>query len=623
MDPSSPILNPAVAAQFRDLVSRLMSSDNVVRAEAEKVYEQMKEQAPEQLVLSLLHLSMADSDQTVRVMSAIMLRQEIAMHKEGWIWPSLTPQTQSQVKIIILHGIQAEANAEVRKKIADVVSELGVAVLNQKDNSWPELFPCLLGMSESNDEGFRVVAMEIFGTIACRIPSSMSEILKDMINFLQKMFRDPSVKVRAASFGVVYGLLQICEEKTPEMQGLQSLIPAMLETIAGTIHSHDVETCEKSLEMLLDLAEFNVVFLRPNILNLIELMFSIAKSPQVDDSLRHSAAEVLVTLSEAKPAMVRKIPNFLPEIFALLLDWSTHLEDNPDWNKGEEEDLDDVDAAIAEESLDRLSICLGGETVSPILFTAIPQFLGSPDWRFRHAGLMSISVSGEGSMKYLSQHLQDVVGMILPFFQDPHPRVRWAACNTIGQMCSDFSPDLQNLFHEPILVNIVQVMNDAENPRVQSHAASAIVNFCEDCGEEVLSPYLQPVLEKLHSLLQSPKIVQEQVVTAIAAIADCVGEKFLPFYDFFAPFLKDILHSALSAEFHVLRSKALECLSIIGVAVGKEKFGADHQVVVNVLSRLHYNPDDPEAPLCFSRGLDFASALARTLSRTLTLPCLD
>ena len=146
-------------------------------------------------------------------------------------------------------------------------------------------------------------------------------------------------------------------------------------------------------------------------------------------------------------------------------------------------------------------------------------------------------------MKYLSQHLQDVVGMILPFFQDPHPRVRWAACNTIGQMCSDFQPDIQNLFPEPIIVNIVQVMNDSENPRVQSHAASAIVNFCEDCGEEVLEPYLQPMLEKLHSLLQSPKIVQEQVVTAIAAIADCVKEKFTPFYDFFAPFLKDILRS--------------------------------------------------------------------------------
>ena len=612
MDPSS-LINPAAAAQFRDVVSRLMSADNVVRSEAETVYQQMKEQAPEQLVFSLLHMSLAEADQTIRIMSAIMLRQELVMHKEDWLWKELSPQTQAQVKMLVLHGIQAEANSEVRKKLADVVSELGIAVLNMEDNSWPELFPCLLGMSDSNDESARIVSMEIFSNIACRLPSSLSSHLKDMIVFLQKMFRDSSVKVRVASFGTVYGLLQICDDKSPEMKSLQSLIPFMLETIAATIHANDVETCEKSMEMLLDLAEFNVVFLRPNILNLIELMFSIAKSPQIDESLRHRGAEVLVTLSEAKPAMVRKIPNFLPEIFALLLDWNTHLEDNPDWNKGESEDLDDVDAAIAEESLDRLSICLGGETVSPILFSAIPAFLGSPDWRFRHAGLMSISVSGEGSMKYLSQHLQDVVGMILPFFQDPHPRVRWAACNTIGQMCSDFQPDIQNLFHEPIIVNIVQVMNDSENPRVQSHAASAIVNFCEDCGEEVLEPYLQPMLEKLHSLLQSPKIVQEQVVTAIAAIADCVKEKFTPFYDFFAPFLKDILRSALSAEFHVLRSKALECLSIIGVAVGKEKFGADHQEVINVLSRLHYNPNDPEASsmllswarLCKCLGQDF------------------
>jgi hypothetical protein len=29
--------------------------------------------------------------------------------------------------------------------------------------------------------------------------------------------------------------------------------------------------------------------------------------------------------------------------------------------------------------------------------------------------------------------------IILPFFKDSHPRVRWATCNAIGQMATDFS----------------------------------------------------------------------------------------------------------------------------------------------------------------------------------------
>jgi hypothetical protein len=77
--------------------------------------------------------------------------------------------------------------------------------------------------------------------------------------------------------------------------------------------------------------------------------------------------------------------------------------------------------------------------------------------------------------------------------------------------------------------------------------------------------------------------------------------------------LKEILKSALSAEFHVLRSKAIECISIIGVAVGKERFMADCQDVIKFLHELNYQPNDPEmasmmlawARLCRCLGKDF------------------
>lgn len=67
------------------------------------------------------------------------------------------------------------------------------------------------------------------------------------------------------------------------------------------------------------------------------------------------------------------------------------------------------------------------------------------------------------------------------------------------------------------------------------------------------------------------KLVLEQVVTSIASVADTAEEKFVPYYDLFMPSLKDIVVNAVQKELRLLRGKTIECISLIGLAVGKEK----------------------------------------------------
>jgi len=120
------------------------------------------------------------------------------------------------------------------------------------------------------------------------------------------------------------------------------------------------------------------------------------------------------------------------------------------------------------------------------MFNTLPQQLGNGERRQRYAGLMAISVVGEGCCKYLTPHLSKVLEMVLPLFKDTHPRVRWVACNTTGQMSTDFGGPLQEQLL--ILQGLMFLMSDTQNPRVQSHAASEIVNFCEHSLPEILQP---------------------------------------------------------------------------------------------------------------------------------------
>ena len=65
------------------------------------------------------------------------------------------------------------------------------------------------------------------------------------------------------------------------------------------------------------------------------------------------------------------------------------------------------------------------------------------------------------------KNLEQVVSMILSQFQGPHPRVRWAAINAIGQFSTDLGPDLQNQHHHIVLPALAAAMDDIQNPRVQ------------------------------------------------------------------------------------------------------------------------------------------------------------
>lgn len=70
-------------------------------------------------------------------------------------------------------------------------------------------------------------------------------------------------------------------------------------------------------------------------------------------------------------------------------------------------------------------------------------------------------------LQVMIKNLEQVVTMVLNSFQDPHPRVRWAAINAIGQLSTDLGPDLQVQYHQRVLPALATAMDDFQNPRVQ------------------------------------------------------------------------------------------------------------------------------------------------------------
>ena len=217
-------------------------------------------------------------------------------------------------------------------------------------------------------------------------------------------------------------------------------------------------------------------------------------------------------------------------------------------------------------------------------------------------------------------------------------------------MSTDFAPIFEKKFHNKVIPGLLHLMDDNANPRVQAHAGAALVNFSEDCPKNILTQYLDSIIAKLESILQSKfkelvekgsKLVLEQVVTTIASVADTAEEKFQEYYDRyninyiflqdndvllkfncvdedrlylmlhsnfrFVPCLKYIIQNATTTELRLLRGKTIECISLIGLAVGPEKFTADASEVMEMLLKTQtgdaeMSDDDPQVIHMFIFG---------------------
>ena len=71
----------------------------------------------------------------------------------------------------------------------------------------------------------------------------------------------------------------------------------------------------------------------------------------------------------------------------------------------------------------------------------------------------------------------------------------------------------------------------------------------------------------------------------------------------FVPCLKYIIQNATSTELRLLRGKTIECISLIGLAVGKDKFLADAGEVMDLLLKTQKGEsgeladDDPQVQI--------------------------
>jgi hypothetical protein len=608
-------------APLEALVGQLMSPMNDQRGQAEQLFNYCKQRRADALVLKMIQALQVSQQLEVRAMVAILLRKLITKDDVS-LWPQLSPATQNAVKGQLLLCVQREEEKSISKKLCDTVAELAAGIL--EEGMWPELLPFMFQCVSSDSLRLQESSLLMFAQLAQYIGPQLRTYLPTLHNvFLQHLSSQTSGDVRVAALRATTNFVQTLETAQDREQ-FQDLLPGMIQTLSLALNNHEEAAAQEALEMFIEIAGTEPRFLRRQLAEVVGNMLQIAEAPELEEGTKHLAVEFLITLAEAReraPGMMRKLPEFIGRLFATLMKMLLDIEDDPLWYGAdalEDEDAGETaDYEVGQECLDRLAISLGGNTVLPVASHLLPAFITDSDWKKRHAALITLAQIAEGCAKVMIKNLKPVVSMILNSFQDSHARVRWAAINAIGQLSTDLGPDLQQDYHQQVLPALINAMDDFQSPRVQAHAAAAVLNFSEACTPEILTPYLDGVISKLLLLLQNGKrLVQEGALTALASVADSAQAHFQKYYDTVMPYLKAILVNANDKQNRMLRAKSMECISLVGMAVGKDKFREDAKQVMDVLMTLQgaqMEDDDPTisymlqawARLCKCLGQEF------------------
>ncbi|KAL0207661.1 hypothetical protein P9112_012289 [Eukaryota sp. TZLM1-RC] len=574
-----------------DFVSVLRSIQTAQVNAAEEALKQFK-QDPRSYLMNLVSCAQSSELEVgTRQLAAVLLREALS-YKSDSAYGLLPQDARIALKQEIPQWILSTKDHDIRRRMSECLS-VYYGSLKRDKQEWTELLPWLFSLSESSDASQRELAFLALSRVAPIIFSTILPNLSYLRTALSKAFQDQSGEVRLAAIRAFTAIVCACDE-VKQVKVLRELMAPvsttmqhLAEAIVAQYSESTVEALETTLAELAEIAESRAVFFRPILADFCNVLLGLASQAMLPNECRNLALEILVLFTEKLKKTIKTSPQLLSSILTLTLTLMCDLPEDEDWENLDPTDHDYDEEAVyfaAERGLDRMALSLGGKKLFPLIMPLIKHLVSLPSWNQRSAGLNAISLIGEGCADELEiTQLNEMVDLVLSAMTDSHPRVRWFAVNSFGQLATDFTPIVQENFHSRAVPLLVKLLGDSSS-RVQIHTASSLINYAEEAPADTIQPYMDMMTNALFPMLDAPlKRGKEQSVTALAALAKSCGNAFGKFYDTLMPFLVSILTHATSSDTQTLRGKAVECISLIGIAVGKDRFLNDAQKVLNIL----------------------------------------
>lgn len=634
-------------AKFVELLQALSSSDNATRQKAETMYQSAKAQDPNSLMVGMLAVlgdtTVADE---VRRHDAVLLRQQMMRGQEkNFVFARVTPSAQQEIAAELLRRYEAEPNPKLQKKIGEIVSKLAEHVCDKDDPrgslapgqpcGWPGLLQMVFRMADAATAPNAAACESSIRLMKDLVPTLKDDICaaaQQLGQVLQNGLSHADLKIKTAAVLFICEIVGETEKKAwaPLLQTCAVIVQVLTQLAAA----NEEDMLQECVQSLIDVASLQPDFFKAQLQANMEpakFMANVARTREgVDPGLRNLALEWLVTYLEKRVKWITKsLKDYPGLVLQACMDLMLEVEDGQEELKAWAERMDDEEGEededelfhAGEEAIDRVAEAMSMDNLGQSLFQLIGHFCSQAPWQAKHAGLAAI----KQTVEYVEEkaHVDEMTKMLLQHVDHPHPRVRYTALHAIGQLANDQAPTFQESWHSTVMPMLMKKMDD-ECDRVAAMSMSAFVSFGEELDTSLMSSYAAGFMQKLVGKLQATQHrgVREESITSIGVIAGVIEKDFSQYYDGIMPMLKQIVLHAVSDKETRLRGKAFECMSLLGIAVGKEKFLPDAGEAIQAMMKTQLQDDDIQREyikeaserICHCLKKDFAPFLPHFLT---------
>jgi len=574
-----------------------MSMDNDSRMQAESMYNFMLENQLLHVIERLLQIASDRTiDTVIRSFSAVLLRRTIEKYSK-----SIDGETTRQLRSGLLNIWASETEVTVLRHFSHAMAQ------SAAQSSWLDLLPTIIthGQSGQVSNSQIVPILSLVEIIADYCPDDILTHLQKLGTFLGNFIGSSDINVRTSCAKATAACIVALEDEGARNSFKPALLP-VVSIIGDTLNNGNEHEATGILDHLVTIAQMQPLFYRGALDNIATAMMTVAGNTDYEFSTRAMALELLVTLSETAPALARRSSTFIrgicPVVFSIMLEIE---EDESEWIVGKysEEDMDE-DCSAGEDAIERMASGMGGRTLAEPVLGLVTQYFGHGDWKYRRAAVAGLTRLAEGAAQVFQPNLDTTLQFLCAAIADASHRVRYEAIQSIGRLAVLYPNQVPTLVHRFVPTLTAMLCDASTCDRVRGHTASAMINLMnpENCSKDVVQQggYLEPLLQALVICLQSAsREVQPACLSLLGCLAQTAEDSFFPYYPSLMPGLKSILFSATSEDLVTLRGKAMECIGLIGEAVGSDIFSADaNEVMACLVHAMTTASDDASSASC-------------------------
>ncbi|KAI8871629.1 ARM repeat-containing protein [Ramicandelaber brevisporus] len=543
-----------------------------------------------------------------RQLAAVELRKRVAAD-----WSTLLSEAaQHHVRQQLLLCCITEPIVAIRHSLANVV--VAIAKEDVPLGQWDDL---LLVLNQWCSDAHNVIARECGFFVVNEMFEDLADVAYDNLPRIFELLKQAIVDSESIAVRVlgVRAMAKLAEFIDPTDDGavkqLQLQLSPMAAVINQLVHQNDSTNNSsnnssvdvvKCVMALSDLLMLEMPIFKDCISDLLGLFLNLASNTAItiDDSVRNALLNFTTWSIECWGELISArglVPSLVERLMTIVCQ-PGGISDKDGRDGDGDDDDDEIDAGSGDDAgigsetplnnalraLGALSTRMPRDAVFPLVLRNVVNVRENPHDTVRRGALLALAVVSSGHTDAFLHEIDTVAQLIAGGLSDQSPRVRSAACRSLGIISVEVGSELAVKHHSlllPPLLHQLQITSTEHGQTKQAssllvaRACSALSHLLDVMDSASISQYAPSIFDGLCAVLQHAKVssvVKTTAVTALGGAAKSCSEGVLSNYLAGIMHVMSTLITLPSETDSDLRGTALSATASIASSAGADAF---------------------------------------------------